>query len=62
MGLIGCLYHVGKSAVKQINGDSTESSKELDKAIESLRRPPLSELGDALSDLGDSISDHFEKN
>lgn len=44
-----------------INGDSTESSKELDKAIESLRRPPLSELGDTLSDLEDSISDHFEK-
>lgn len=50
MGVVGCLFHVAKAGVAAIQGDSGKVNKELDKSIEVLRRPPLSELGDAISD------------
>ena len=53
MGLTGCLFHLIKVGVAAISGDSDKVSKELDKSIESLRRPPFSELGEKLSDLND---------
>ncbi len=53
MGILSCLKHVVKGGIAAINGDSDKASKEIDKSIESLRRPPLSELGDAIDDLFD---------
>ena len=53
MGILGCLRHVVKSGIAAINGDSEKAGKEIDRSIESLRRPPLSELGDAIDDLFD---------
>lgn len=53
MGLTGCLFHLVKVGVAAISGDSDKVSHELDKSIESLRRPPLSELGEAITDLFD---------
>lgn len=47
------LFHAAKAGVAAIQGDSDKVNKELDKSIEVLRRPPLSELGDAISDLFD---------
>ena len=53
MGVVGSLFHAAKACVAAIQGDSDKVNKELDKSIEVLRRPPLSELGDAISDLFD---------
>ena len=53
MGVVGSLFHAAKAGVAAIQGDSDKVNKELDKSIEVLRRPPLSELGDEISDLFD---------
>ena len=53
MGLTGCLFHLVKVGVAAVSGDSDKVSHELGKSIESLRRPPLSELGEAITDLFD---------
>ena len=61
MGITGSLFRLAEAGIAALQGDSDKASKKLDKAVEAIKRPPLSELGDAISDLGDSISDHFEK-
>ena len=53
MAIAGCLFRCSKAAFYAIKGDSDQVNKGLDKGIEALRRPPMSELGDALLELFD---------
>ena len=54
MALGGCILRMTKAGIAAIQGDSEKVNKELDKAIEALRRPPLCETIDAISDLFDN--------
>ena len=53
MALGGCLFRMTKAGIAVLQDESEKANEELDKAIESLRRPPLCETIDAISDLFD---------
>ena len=55
MAVGGAIIHLGLAGIKALLGDSDDAYEEIDKANEALKRPPLSETGEALSDLFDDI-------
>lgn len=55
MALGGALFHLCIAAIKAIAGNSDEAYDQIDKANDALRKPPLTETGEALSDLFDDF-------
>lgn len=53
MAIAGCLYRCVKSGIYAIAGNADKAGKEIDKAVEALRRPTFSEVGEDILDVFD---------
>lgn len=55
--MTGSLFRLAEAGIAGVQGDSDKVREKIDKAVEAIKRPPLSELSDSWDAMEKGISD-----